>query len=231
MADKPNRNVKSAAREQAAIFRDQRQEAHVLNSAKLRKQAITFKRRPISEPEQDGPCVSRVFSREEISNLLRESEKCLSTSLALSSADESLVELRKALSRQDDAVIEIAVELGIVELLTKFLGNSSCPANQVEAVWCITNIATGSSEQTDTVLCTAPVLVQLLAIENALLQEQCVWALGNMAGDNMDFRDRIRANGAVVPIVRLIQSSTVSLARTSCWALSNLARGLEPRLH
>ena len=170
------------------------------------------------------------MSREQLSVLLSECGASLNTVIALSSADESIIKLRKALSKQDDAIIEIAIELGIVPLLVKVLENSSCPANQVEAVWCITNIATGTSEQTESVLCTAPTLVQLLEIENAHLQEQCVWALGNMAGDNLDFRNRIRANGAVVPIVRLIQSSVLSLARTSCWALSNLARGLDPRL-
>ena len=226
MPDKP-KNVKSACRGHASVSRDQRHESHLSNSAKLRKQTVTFKRRPLADADSEA----HVISKEELAELLRECSEAQKALASSSSPNESLVNLRKALSRQDETVIDMALEHGIVPLLVKFLEDSSCPANQVEAVWCITNIATGTSEQTEAVLDTAPILVQLLAIENTHLQEQCVWALGNMAGDNMQFRDRVRANGAAVPIVRLVLSPTISLARTSCWAISNLARGLEPRLH
>jgi hypothetical protein len=72
----------------------------------------------------------------------------------------------------------------------------TCVDTQLEAAWCITNIAASSSAHTAAALVTAPCLIQLLRSGSSAVQEQCVWALGNMAGDNQEFRDRIRANGA-----------------------------------
>ena len=43
-------------------------------------------------------------------------------------------------------------------------------------------------------------------------------------------RDRIRANGAVLPAADLLQSSSACVRRTAAWALSNFARGPNPRI-
>ena len=43
-------------------------------------------------------------------------------------------------------------------------------------------------------------------------------------------RDRIRANGAVLPAADLLQSSSASVRTTAAWALSNFARGPNPRI-
>ena len=65
---------------------------------------------------------------------------------------------------------------------------STCVESQLEAGWSITNITAGSSAHTEAALATAPCLIQLLRSGSEAVQEQCVWALGNMAGDNPDFR-------------------------------------------
>ena len=101
--------------------------------------------------------------------------------------DEALRELRKVLAQDDEQVIQHALDAGIIDTLLSAL-QGMCVDSQLEAAWCITNLAAGSSAHTEAALATAPCLIQLLRSCSAAVQEQSVWALGNMAGDNPDFR-------------------------------------------
>ena len=116
-----------------------------------------------------------------------------------------------------------AIDAGAIETLLAVL-QGTCVDSQLEAAWCVTNIAAGSSAHTEAALATAPCLVQLLRSSSPAVQEQCAWALGNMAGDNPDFRDRIRANGAALPTAQLLQSASPNVSCTAAWALSTRPR-------
>ncbi|KAH3745844.1 importin subunit alpha-2 [Pelomyxa schiedti] len=102
---------------------------------------------------------------------------------------------------------------------------------QLYATWCITNIAAiGSHEQTQSIMLAAPYLIAFLSCPNAALQEQASWALGNIAGDSITFRNTIRANGAILPLVSLLKSKVPSVVHTAAFALSNLAKGPVPKI-
>ncbi|GMF30976.1 unnamed protein product [Phytophthora fragariaefolia] len=97
-----------------------------------------------------------------------------------------------------------------------------------EILWCLTNIASGQYEHTKLVLPAVPRLLQFLEGSNHSLAEHAAWVLGNIAADCEEFRQQLIANGAVVPLVKLLNNpSEKELAKTSAWALSNLARGFE----
>ncbi|CAG8500129.1 10662_t:CDS:10, partial [Racocetra fulgida] len=51
------------------------------------------------------------------------------------------------------------------------------------------------------------------------LQDQAAWAIGNLAAEAPECRDLLRANDVLVPLIELLNS------KTTCFALSNLARG------
>jgi importin subunit alpha-6/7 len=59
---------------------------------------------------------------------------------------------------------------------------------------------------------------------STLVAEQCAWAIGNVAGEGSELRNKLLAQGALLPLSRLMLSNKGSTARTAAWALSNLIK-------
>ena len=113
--------------------------------------------------------------------------------------------------------------------LCALLQNDACThAVQLEAAWCVTNIASSGLEEAEAqlVLAAAPLLI--LHLHNAAdmeIQALSAWALGNLAADSDHCRNALRSGGAVLPLIAALGSHSPRVIHNAAWALSNLARG------
>lgn len=151
---------------------------------------------------------------------------------------------RQMLSKEQNPPIQQVVTAGLVPDLVTFLSSSYANVRepqtenretnsslQFEAAWALTNIASGSSEETNTVVKAGaiPYFVALLRSSEVSVSEQAVWALGNIAGDGPQMRDEVLRNNAADALIDLLaQDRTDGFVRNVAWTLSNLCRNKNP---
>jgi len=128
---------------------------------------------------------------------------------------------------EDNPPIQEIVDANIVPRIIQLLDLDTYPRIQYEAAWCLTNIATGDREH---VLCIVEKgvirkLAKLLNSKDDGLKEQAMWALCNIAGEDIDFRDSVLSEGVFPILLNILKNTTKpSLIKNGCWELATLLR-------
>lgn len=138
---------------------------------------------------------------------------------------------RKLLSRDRNPPIDDLIQSGILPILVDCLKVDDNSALQFEAAWALTNIASGSSQQTQAVVQAGAVahFMRLLESKHQNVCEQAVWALGNIIGDGPVLRDYVIRHGVVAPLLTFIDPNVpLTFLRNVTWVIVNLCRNKEP---
>lgn len=158
-------------------------------------------------------------------------------------------EIRKSVSigtpKENGKAITLAVETtGLVELIVRVLADpSATPEHRFEAAWITTNLASGDTKCTQAVVDANAVhtLVNGIVFGDILLRQQCVWALGNIAGDSVDMRKLVVHSGALEAMYTSLDGIIATRFQTTfdlyhdtldnyAWTAYNIVRGTGSRM-
>lgn len=143
--------------------------------------------------------------------------------------------LRELLTWHDPPVKQV-LRSGILSILIELMCDITQPVTQLEAAWCITNIA--ASEKTEHVRilveehhvleCIVTLLTNAQVLQVEVL-EQVLWSLCNVVGDSYKWRDRFLQSAiglsSVLALLKSPEQVPLKILRLVCWLFANLSRG------
>ncbi len=145
-----------------------------------------------------------------------------------------LVHTRKALSVSKNPPISELLQEDPMKVFVAILEDSGSTEDTIfETIWILTNIASGTSEQTRVVVESGALDAAMNHLESSsiLVAEQTLWLMGNVCGDCVENRDMILLAGGAKKVMAAYNMHTVdditklSFVNNLYWVVSNLVRG------
>lgn len=128
-------------------------------------------------------------------------ETLKSSSSSEQQQEEAIRGFRRILSVERNPPVDEVLQAGVLpDLIHHLLSNPHAHTKIFESAWALTNIA--STSRTAAVVEGGAVgpLIQLLRHHNADVREQAAWCLGNIAGDNIDYRNYLLQENILEPL-------------------------------
>ena len=139
---------------------------------------------------------------------------------------KGLIGIRKLLSIESSPPIEEIINLKIVPELINLLENSPNEF-KYEAIWSLTNIASGNPEQANTILIYGgiPKIMNLLDSDIEEIKSQAIWCVANLIGGSQKIRDMLIEQNFLDKLVTILASTNdENYINISTWAISNFFR-------
>ncbi|CAI2363397.1 unnamed protein product [Moneuplotes crassus] len=154
----------------------------------------------------------------------------------------AVVGLRKLITLADNPPIQNVIDTDVLSQLITLVGRNDIPKIQFETLWCLTNIAGGKTEHVQALVDkgTIQIFTNLLGTiqKNELGEEifhcihpmdivdQSIWALGNIAGEHVNYKALILKEGVIKPLSNILKNVEPNsiMAKNCIWCISNLLR-------
>ena len=140
---------------------------------------------------------------------------------------KGLVGIRKLLCLPENPPIQQIIDYGLVNDFIDLLQNGY-PEFQYESLWILTNIASGTSDQVNTIIVKGGLNKIIEIMNNSSIEElqsQSIMTIGNIAGENIKIREQIIEKKGFDKIVHLLSITNRPLIiKNSTWAISNFLR-------
>jgi len=200
-----------------------RREESIISIRRQKREENILKRRNMDTPEEEGDAGNMHQL-----NLLPDFVQQIQTN-DTNQQISGTIGIRRLLSIQINPPIDDVINSGVIPYLVQFLGREDDPKLQFEAAWALTNVASGTTQQTLAIISAnaIPAFVNQLRSPEVSVREQAVWALGNIAGDSYQCRDQLLFNNVLEKLLPVTMENNIkpSLRRNAVWAISNLCRG------
>lgn len=137
-----------------------------------------------------------------------------------------LVGIRKLLSLNPPPIQEL-IDIGITSELIELLNDNTPAEFQYESLWCLTNIAAGTSDQANNIVVKGgiPKFLKLMDSSIEELKLQASWIIGNLASDCNKIRDTLLKEKAFDKLITILASTNnIPLIKSTTWSISNFFR-------
>lgn len=153
--------------------------------------------------------------------------KILNTSQDLKISKSALATLKKCLSQIHLEILQIILDQALSTKLIEFLTDQ---ALQMDASLCLVNLSSGPSSMIQTLITDniIEIIKEIVQQPISELTFNCIWILGNIAGDSVKNRDLL-INEGVFPLLTSIFFKSQDLDSHNLsifiWTIMNLCRG------